>query len=180
MLTERLLGFQDCTDNWSMVVCTPSSHHYPVLNTHMKYPSVCYYFCHPCSPLCVAEQFRNQYDGDVVTWSPQGRIHQIEYAMEAVKQVCQPCHRATVLCASTFGDNDIGHITDVVAVKLRVRHALVSRALPMQSLLHSRYVSVALHLFHKASTCSTFSLSLSIFNRHFECPLSFSILYQPL
>ena len=27
-----------------------------------------------------------QYDTDVVTWSPQGRIHQIEYAMEAVKQ----------------------------------------------------------------------------------------------
>ena len=33
-------------------------------------------------------QFRNQYDNDVATWSPQGRIHQIEYAMEAVKQVC--------------------------------------------------------------------------------------------
>eukprot|EP00049_Salpingoeca_infusionum_P016974 m.351355 g.351355 ORF g.351355 m.351355 type:complete len:255 (+) comp16232_c0_seq1:383-1147(+) len=30
--------------------------------------------------------FRNQYDNDVVTWSPQGRIFQIEYAMEAVKQ----------------------------------------------------------------------------------------------
>lgn len=30
--------------------------------------------------------FRNQYDTDVTTWSPQGRIHQIEYAMEAVKQ----------------------------------------------------------------------------------------------
>ncbi|KAL6775930.1 POA6 [Auxenochlorella protothecoides x Auxenochlorella symbiontica] len=30
--------------------------------------------------------FRNQYDTDVVTWSPQGRIFQIEYAMEAVKQ----------------------------------------------------------------------------------------------
>ncbi len=30
--------------------------------------------------------FRNQYDQDVVTWSPQGRIHQVEYAMEAVKQ----------------------------------------------------------------------------------------------
>jgi len=27
-----------------------------------------------------------QYDTDVVTWSPQGRIFQIEYAMEAVKQ----------------------------------------------------------------------------------------------
>ncbi|EIE82304.1 hypothetical protein RO3G_07009 [Rhizopus delemar RA 99-880] len=30
--------------------------------------------------------FRNQYDNDVSTWSPQGRIHQVEYAVEAVKQ----------------------------------------------------------------------------------------------
>jgi len=30
--------------------------------------------------------FRSMYDSDVTTWSPQGRIHQIEYAMEAVKQ----------------------------------------------------------------------------------------------
>eukprot|EP01095_Lingulamoeba_sp_RSL-Kostka_P006637 TRINITY_DN208_c1_g2_i1.p1 TRINITY_DN208_c1_g2~~TRINITY_DN208_c1_g2_i1.p1 ORF type:complete len:262 (+),score=122.29 TRINITY_DN208_c1_g2_i1:113-898(+) len=30
--------------------------------------------------------FRNQYDSDISTWSPQGRIFQIEYAMEAVKQ----------------------------------------------------------------------------------------------
>jgi len=30
--------------------------------------------------------YRNQYDHDVTVWSPQGRIHQIEYAMEAVKQ----------------------------------------------------------------------------------------------
>lgn len=30
--------------------------------------------------------FRNHYDNDITTWSPQGRIHQIEYAMEAVKQ----------------------------------------------------------------------------------------------
>jgi len=34
--------------------------------------------------------FRNQYDSDITTWSPQGRIHQIEYAMEAVKQG-MPC-----------------------------------------------------------------------------------------
>jgi 20S proteasome subunit alpha 6 len=36
--------------------------------------------------LVFAFQFRNQYDNDVTVWSPQGRIHQIEYAMEAVKQ----------------------------------------------------------------------------------------------
>lgn len=30
--------------------------------------------------------FRNNYDNDSVTFSPQGRIFQVEYAGEAVKQ----------------------------------------------------------------------------------------------
>eukprot|EP01132_Coremiostelium_polycephalum_P002830 gene2830-3516_t len=30
--------------------------------------------------------YRNQYDSDITTYSPSGRVHQIEYAMEAVKQ----------------------------------------------------------------------------------------------
>lgn len=30
--------------------------------------------------------FKNPYDNDVTTWAPQGRLYQLEYAMEAVKQ----------------------------------------------------------------------------------------------
>ncbi|UVC54753.1 proteasome subunit alpha type 1 [Theileria orientalis] len=30
--------------------------------------------------------YRNQYDTDCITWSPQGRLFQVEYAMESVKQ----------------------------------------------------------------------------------------------
>lgn len=30
--------------------------------------------------------FRNNYDNDSITFSPQGRIFQVEYAQEAVKQ----------------------------------------------------------------------------------------------
>lgn len=32
------------------------------------------------------KMFRNQYDSDVTVWSPQGRLHQVDYAVEAMKQ----------------------------------------------------------------------------------------------
>jgi len=47
--------------------------------------------------------YRNLYDTDCITWSPQGRIFQVEYAMEAVKQgVCVVGVRSkthSVLCS---------------------------------------------------------------------------------
>ncbi|KRX98275.1 Proteasome subunit alpha type-1, partial [Trichinella pseudospiralis] len=36
--------------------------------------------------ITASRSFRNQYDGDVTIWSPQGRIHQIEYAVKAVNE----------------------------------------------------------------------------------------------
>jgi len=43
--------------------------------------------------------FRNQYDSDVTIWSPQGRIHQIEYAMEAVKHGAATIGMKSKTCA---------------------------------------------------------------------------------
>lgn len=58
-------------------------------------------------------QYRNLYDHEVTTWSPQGRIHQIEYAMEAVKQG-----------SATVGMKNATHAV-LVALKVNIYHFIL-------------------------------------------------------
>lgn len=56
--------------------------------------------------------FRNQYDTDVTTFSPEGRIHQVEHAGEAVKQgsntVGLKSNTAVVLAAIKRSPSELG------------------------------------------------------------------------
>ncbi|CAD7677407.1 unnamed protein product [Nyctereutes procyonoides] len=70
------------SSNLSVVYNTQcSSHHVPSLmpTTQLHIPS-------PPSPPATVSLFPRVKNNDITVWSPQGRIHQIEYAMEAVKQ----------------------------------------------------------------------------------------------
>lgn len=56
--------------------------------------------------------FRNQYDTDVTTFSPDGRLHQVEYAEEAVNQgsttVGLRSNTAVVIAASKRAPSELG------------------------------------------------------------------------
>jgi len=65
--------------------------------------------------------FRNQYDHDVTVWSPQGRLFQLEYAMEAVKQgsatIGLKSNKYAVLVALKRAQNDLcDHQTKILPI----------------------------------------------------------------
>merc|ERR1711879_656792 len=68
-----------------------------------------------------SKMFRNQYDHDVTVWSPQGRLFQLEYAMEAVKQgsatIGLKSKKYAVLVALKRAQNDLcDHQTKILAI----------------------------------------------------------------
>lgn len=61
-----------------------------------------------------------QYDTDVITWSPQGRLHQVEYAMEAVKQ-----GSATVGLKVSFDSNFTPSVSRCIVVSTSCNFAVI-------------------------------------------------------
>jgi len=59
----------------SSIICWPLTSYNPSPYTHVH-----------TAIRKLFKMFRNNYDNDSVTFSPQGRIFQVEYAQEAVKQ----------------------------------------------------------------------------------------------
>lgn len=95
----------------------------------------------------------NQYDTDVTVWSPQGRLHQVEYAGEAVKQgsVCVGARSKTtvVLAALKRSPNELAsYQRKVVKVDSHMGIAIAGLTADGRSLakylrsecLHNKYV----------------------------------------
>ena len=95
-------------------------------------------------------QFRNQYDNDVTTWSPQGRIHQIEYAMEAVKQ----------------GSSTVGLKSKDFAVLVALKVFLLSPVDLQKIVYYITKLLSKIYLFHKSQSIKYFVLKIDLVSCH--------------
>lgn len=87
--------------------------------------------------------FRNQYDTDVTTFSPEGRIHQVEYAAEAVKQgsttVGLRSNTAVVIAAIKRSPSELGSYQEKI-VKIDDHMGISCSGLIADSRLLARYL----------------------------------------
>jgi len=101
---------------------------------------------------------RNQYDTDVTTFSPQGRLHQLEYAGEAVKQgsavVGLRSDNYAVLAALKRSTSDLGsaqqkifHIDDHMGIGISglIADARILAKFMRHECLHHRFAMSAPH-----------------------------------
>ncbi|KAL8660459.1 MAG: hypothetical protein Q9202_006540 [Teloschistes flavicans] len=92
--------------------------------------------------------FRNNYDNDTITFSPQGRIFQIEYASEAVKQgsvtvgLCSKTHVVLVALKIIAIDNHLGLALAGLASDARVLSNFMKRQALASKMTYGRPIPV--------------------------------------
>lgn len=118
--------------------------------------------------------FRNQYDTDVTVWSPQGRLHQIEYAAEAVKQgsACLGLRSKThvVLAALKRSPNELAsYQKKIVRVDDHMGVAIAGLTADGRTLVKYMRTECLNHRYVYGSAIPTGRLVLELADKHQRC-----------
>lgn len=122
--------------------------------------------------------FRNQYDTDVTTWSPQGRLFQVEYAEESVKQgsACVGVASTThaVLAALKRSPGELGSYQQkVFRLDDHVGLAMSGLTADGRSLVKYMRGECLNHKFVFGAPLQTERLVLDVADKHQECTQSY-------
>ncbi|CAM9338516.1 unnamed protein product [Phaeothamnion confervicola] len=122
--------------------------------------------------------FRNQYDTDVTLWSPQGRLHQVEYAMEAVKQgsACLGIRSDThvVLAALKRSPNELAaYQKKILKVDEHMGVAIAGLTADARSLAKYMRTECLNHKYVYGSDMPASRLALDLADKHQRCTQSY-------